>query len=124
MSSLPRSRPAGTRLVGGCSRGLSTGAGGLLTGRERTGRQVGTSVPPRGGVAAAWRSGMTVEPPAPISLDDLSAPVFGPEAREVMGLGAALADTVELVPDRLVADAIAKAGGLDDFGPDGWQEPL
>ncbi|WP_374210628.1 sulfotransferase family protein [Dermatobacter hominis] len=41
-----------------------------------------------------------------------------------MGLGAALADDVELVPDRLVADAIAKAGGLDDFGPDGWREPL
>jgi hypothetical protein len=63
-------------------------------------------------------------PPPPIRLDDLAAPRFGPEATEIMGLGAALADDVELVPDRLIADAIANAGGLDDFGPDGWQEPL
>lgn len=61
---------------------------------------------------------------ADLVLDDLAAPRFGPEATEIMGLGGALADSVELVPDRLVADAVVKAGGLDDFGPDGWQEPL
>lgn len=62
--------------------------------------------------------------PADLVLDDLASPRFGPEAAEIMGLGAALADGIELVPDRLVADAIDKAGGLDDFGPDGWQESL
>ena len=67
---------------------------------------------------------MTDSSPPPLVLDDLAAPRFGPEAAEVMALGAALADDVELAPGRLVDDAIAKAGGLDDFGPDGWQEPL
>ena len=66
----------------------------------------------------------TDDPPGPILLDDLAAPRFSPEAQEIMGLGAAMADAIELVPERLVADAIDKAGGLDDFGPDGWQEPL
>ena len=61
---------------------------------------------------------------ADLVLDDLAHPRFGPEATEIMALGGALADGVELVPDRLIADAVAKAGGLDDFGPDGWQEPL
>ena len=68
--------------------------------------------------------GATDGVPPPLVLDDLDRPRFSPEAREVMALGAAMADQVELVPGRLVADATAAAGGLDDFGPDGWQEPL
>lgn len=41
-----------------------------------------------------------------------------------MAAGADLADSVSLEPERLCADAVVAAGGLDDFGPDGWQEPL
>jgi len=66
---------------------------------------------------------MTDPGPAPLVLDDLASPRFGPEASEIMALGAALADTVELTPARLLDDAVA-ATGLDDFGPGGWQEPL
>ena len=62
--------------------------------------------------------------PPPLVLGDLAAPRFGPEATEVMAAGSVLADGIELAPGRLVDDAITKAGGLDDFGPDGWQEPL
>lgn len=62
--------------------------------------------------------------PAPIRLDDLAAPRFSDEARSVMDAGAALAADVELTPERLVADALARADGADDLGPDGWQEPL
>jgi hypothetical protein len=63
-------------------------------------------------------------PPSPLELDDLARPRFSPAAAEVMAAGAALADDVELAPDRLLADAIEGTGGLDDTGPDGWQEPL
>ncbi len=66
---------------------------------------------------------MTSDVPGPIVLDDLASPRFSPEAAEVMALGAALADDVELVPDRIVTDAV-DGTGLDDLGPDGWQEPL
>lgn len=41
-----------------------------------------------------------------------------------MDAGAALAEHVELTPQRLCADALARSGGATDFGPDGWQEPL
>ena len=41
-----------------------------------------------------------------------------------MDAGAEMADLVELNPDRLMTDASAALGGLDDFGSDGWQEPL
>lgn len=69
---------------------------------------------------------MTVTPgiPAPIRLADLARPRFGDEAALVLAAGAELADTISLEPDRLCADAVAGVGGLDDFGPDGWQEPL
>ena len=62
--------------------------------------------------------------PAPIRLDDLAAPRFSDEARAVLDAGAALADDVELTPERLRADALERAGGATAFGPDGWQEPL
>jgi hypothetical protein len=62
--------------------------------------------------------------PAPIRLDDLAAPRFSDDAAAIMAAGAALADGIELTPDRLRADALARADGATDFGPDGWQEPL
>ncbi len=62
--------------------------------------------------------------PPPIRLDDLAAPRFSDEARAVLDAGAALADDLELTPERLCADALDRAGGAADFGPDGWQEPL
>lgn len=64
------------------------------------------------------------EPIPAIRLDDLAAPRFSPEAAEIMALGAALADDVAIEPERILADAVAGTGGLHDFGPDGWQEPL
>ena len=64
------------------------------------------------------------EPIPAIRLDDLAAPRFSPEAAEIMALGAALADDVAIEPGRIMADAVAGTGGLHDFGPDGWQEPL
>ncbi len=62
--------------------------------------------------------------PAPIRLDDLAVPQFSSEAAPLLAAGAELAEGVSLEPDRLVDDAVAMVGGLDDFGPDGWQEPL
>ncbi len=41
-----------------------------------------------------------------------------------MEAGAALAEGIELTPSRLRQDAMDRAGGAVDFGPDGWQEPL
>ena len=72
---------------------------------------------------------MTVTPepagtPAPIRLTDLARPQFSADAAPLLAAGAEMASAVSLEPDRLVHDAIAAAGGLDDFGPDGWQEPL
>lgn len=63
-------------------------------------------------------------PPPPIRLDDLASPRFSDEALAVMAAGAALADDVELTPQRLRSDALARSGGATDLGPDGWQEPL
>jgi hypothetical protein len=62
--------------------------------------------------------------PPPIRLDDLAEPRFSDEAAAVMAAGAAMAAEVELTPERLRADALDRAGGATDFGPDGWQEPL
>jgi hypothetical protein len=62
-------------------------------------------------------------PPA-IRLDDLAAPRFSDEARAVMDAGAAMAADLELTPAALTTAALDRAGGADDFGPDGWQEPL
>ena len=62
--------------------------------------------------------------PPPIRLDDLAEPRFSDEARAVLDAGAAMAADVELTPDRLLTDALARAGGATDVGPDGWQEPL
>lgn len=73
------------------------------------------------GPAVGWLPSSAMDP---LELDDLAAPVFSQAASEIIDAGAALADAVELRPDRLMADAVTKAGGLDDFGPDGWQEPL
>src|SRR6478609_10738076 len=62
--------------------------------------------------------------PEPIRLDDLGAPRFSAEAKEAMAAGAEMADLVELNPDRLLTEATSALGGLDDFGDDGWLEPL
>lgn len=62
--------------------------------------------------------------PPPIRLDDLAAPRFSDEARAIIDAGAAMAADLELTPERLCADALDRAGGATDFGPDGWQEPL
>ncbi len=62
--------------------------------------------------------------PAPVRLTDLARPRFSAEATPLLAAGAEMAAAVSLEPDRLVHDAIAATGGLDDFGPDGWQEPL
>ncbi len=62
--------------------------------------------------------------PAPIRLTDLARPRFSAEAAPLLAAGAEMASTVSLEPERLCHDAVAAAGGLDDFGPDGWQEPL
>ncbi len=62
--------------------------------------------------------------PDPIRLADLADPRFSDEALAVMAAGAALADSVELSAGALLADAVERSGGLDDTGPDGWQEPL
>ena len=62
--------------------------------------------------------------PAPIRLTDLAQPQFSADAAPLLAAGAEMASAVSLEPDRLVHDAIVAAGGLDDFGPDGWQEPL
>ena len=66
----------------------------------------------------------TAATPAPIRLTDLARPQFSAEAAPLLAAGAEMASAVSLEPDRLVHDAIAAVGGLDDFGPDGWQEPL
>lgn len=67
---------------------------------------------------------MGPDTPPPIRLDDLAEPRFSDEARAVLDAGAAMASDVELTPQRLRADALGRAGGASDFGPDGWQEPL
>lgn len=63
------------------------------------------------------------EPPAVVRLDDLAAPTFAPEVREMLAGAAAFADTVELSPDALMAQAAAELG-LDDFGDPSFLEPL
>lgn len=65
-----------------------------------------------------------MDQPSPIRLDDLAAPRFSDEALAVMEAGAAMADGLELTPEALAAAALDRVGGLDDFGADGWQEPL
>ena len=58
-----------------------------------------------------------------IVLDDLAAPRFAPEVAEMMALAAPLADDLVLTPDAVLAQAAAETG-LDDFGGDGFREPL
>ena len=64
------------------------------------------------------------EPPAEIVIDDLADPRFSPEVAEMMALAAPMADALELT-----AGGGPRAGrrprlGLDDFGGDGFREPL
>lgn len=58
-----------------------------------------------------------------VHLDDLAAPRFPATAAELIAAAAPLADGLELSVDAL-ADGAAADTGLDDFGPDGWQERL
>jgi hypothetical protein len=61
--------------------------------------------------------------PEPVRLDDLAAPTFSPEVREMLDGAAAVADTVELSPDALMTQVSAELG-LDDFGDPSFLEPL
>jgi hypothetical protein len=58
-----------------------------------------------------------------IVIDDLDAPRFSPEVAEMMALAAPMADALELTPEAVLAQAVAETG-LDDFGGDGFREPL
>jgi hypothetical protein len=58
-----------------------------------------------------------------IVIDDLTSPRFTPEVAEMMALAAPMADALELTPDAVLAQAVAETG-FDDFGGDGFREPL
>lgn len=58
-----------------------------------------------------------------IVIDDLASPRFSPEVAEMMALAAPMADAIELTPEALLAQAVAETG-FDDFGGDGFREPL
>ncbi|ANW65783.1 hypothetical protein BCA37_21420 [Mycobacterium sp. djl-10] len=66
---------------------------------------------------------MTEVTPAPIRLDDLTHPVFGPDARAIRDAMAALAPECPLDADRLHARAAAETG-LRDFGVADYRERL
>jgi hypothetical protein len=61
--------------------------------------------------------------PAPISFDDLAAPVYPEAARPLRDGLAAYGATVDLSPQALVATAADRAG-LTDFGDDGFRDRL
>jgi hypothetical protein len=58
-----------------------------------------------------------------IVIDDLTAPRFSPEVVEMMAMAAPMAAGLELTPDAVLAQAVAETG-FDDFGGDGFREPL
>ena len=58
-----------------------------------------------------------------IVLDDLAHPRFTPDVAELLSAGASLAGSVAFEPEPLCDAAMAETG-LDDFGPDSWQEPF
>lgn len=68
---------------------------------------------------------MTPSPirPPDVHIEDLAHPTFTPPVAEMLAAGAAMADTVVLEPDALLDQAVAETG-LDDFGEDGFREPL
>jgi hypothetical protein len=64
--------------------------------------------------------------PAPARIDDWTAPRFSPAIAELRANLVPLADTIELTPERIVADA-STATGLDDLGTGddpGWHDRL
>lgn len=61
--------------------------------------------------------------PASIHIDDLADPQFPAEVREMLAAVKPVADAIELTPEFLTAQATAETG-LDDFGADGFREPL
>ena len=66
------------------------------------------------------------ERPPPARIDDWREPRFPPDIAELRASLAPIAETIELTPERLVADACA-ATGLDDLGTDddpGWHDRL
>ena len=65
---------------------------------------------------------MSPRPPS-IHIDDLADPVFAPQIAEMMRSVEPIAAELELTSDALIAQARAETG-LDDFGDDGFREPL
>jgi Sulfotransferase family len=65
---------------------------------------------------------MSRRPPS-VRIDDLAEPRFAPPVAETMAAVAPIAETLELAPDALLAQARTTTG-LDDFGDDGFVERL
>jgi len=61
--------------------------------------------------------------PADVRIDDLAEPRFSPEIVEVRRMLADLASTIEMTPERIIADATGQTG-LTDLGDDWFREPL
>jgi hypothetical protein len=61
--------------------------------------------------------------PASIHIDDLADPKFVPHVEEMLRAVEPIAADLELTPDALIAQAQAETG-LEDFGADGFREPL
>ena len=62
--------------------------------------------------------------PASIRLDDLAAPRFSPEIREVLDALAEHGRTLSLDPGSIMKAAVEQSGGLDDFGDPSFEERL
>ncbi|HMC39902.1 MAG TPA: sulfotransferase [Acidimicrobiales bacterium] len=61
--------------------------------------------------------------PAPVTIDDLARPRYSDEVRAVLGMMADVGAALELVPDALMAAAVAQTG-LNDFGAMDFVERL
>lgn len=58
-----------------------------------------------------------------VHIEDLANPRFSPEIEEMMTAAAPFGASIELEIEPMLAQAAAETG-LDDFGPDGFREPL
>ena len=61
--------------------------------------------------------------PADVHIDDLADPQFPPHVVEILEAVKPVADTIDLTPDALLAQARTDTG-LTDFGDDGFLEPM
>ncbi|MFN8052173.1 MAG: sulfotransferase [Acidimicrobiales bacterium] len=65
---------------------------------------------------------------APVHIDDYAAPEFTPEVAEMIAMAAPLADAlpleVDAICDQAVADLSASGRTFDDFGDEGFREPM